>query len=65
MKNQHTETRFYTIHQVAEQLSVHSNTVAKLIRERQITAVKVAGVWRISQVALDNYINSRTVNARS
>lgn len=60
-----SESGFYTIHQVAEHLQVHSNTVAKLIRERKITAVKVAGVWRISQIALDSYINSRTVKAAS
>lgn len=59
-----SEPRFYTIKQVAKHLSVHDNTVAKMIRDRQITATKVAGVWRISVVALENYIHSRTVNAK-
>jgi len=57
-------TKYYTINQIAELLNVHANTVAKLIRERSITAVKVAGVWRVSQIALDKYIDSRTVKAK-
>lgn len=61
---QDTQQQFYTINQVAEQLQVHSNTIATLVRQRKITATKVAGVWRISQVALDAYIQSRTTTAR-
>lgn len=57
-------TKFYTINELAGLLSVHANTVAKLIRERNITAVKVAGVWRVSQIALDAYLDSRTVKAK-
>lgn len=55
---------YFTIKQVAEHLQVHSNTIAKLIRERKITAVKVAGVWRISQIALNAYLENRTVTAK-
>lgn len=62
---QETQPQFYSIKELADLLSVHSNTVAMMVKERKITAIKVAGVWRISQIALDNYLESRTVKAKS
>lgn len=58
------EKQFYTVKEVAELFSIHINTVAKLITTRKLTAIKVAGVWRISQVAINSYIEQRTSKAK-
>jgi excisionase family DNA binding protein len=57
------EKQFFSVNEVATMLAVHYNTIIKLILSRKLTAVKVAGAWRVSQVALDEYINKNSVKA--
>lgn len=56
---------FYTVNEIASVLRVHRNTVEIMIKSRKLTAVKVGGVWRISQVALDSYLNKQTITAKN
>lgn len=57
------EREYYSINEVAEKLHVHYNTIVKLIKTRKLTAVKVAGSWRISGVALLAYLDKYSVKA--
>ncbi|PUZ21775.1 hypothetical protein DCC81_24620 [Chitinophaga parva] len=50
--------------EVADMWGVHYNTVVKAIKERRLTATKFEGAWRITQVALDAYIQKRTIKAK-
>lgn len=52
---------FYKLRELADLLRINQNTLLMEIKRRRLGATKVAGVWRISQQALDNYINSQTV----
>lgn len=59
------EREYFSIKEVAQKLHVHYNTIVKLIKTRKITAVKVAGAWRISGVAIDSYLDRYTINKSS
>jgi excisionase family DNA binding protein len=56
---------FYTLNEIASILKIHRNTVEIMIKSRKLTATKVGGVWRISQVALDSYLNKQTITAKN
>lgn len=53
----------YTITDLALHLGVHRNTVARMIRDREITATKIGRDWRITPEAVAEYKESRTVKA--
>lgn len=52
---------FYKLSELSDLLRIHQNTLLMEIRRRRLGATKVAGVWRVSQQALDNYLSSQTV----
>lgn len=52
-----------TFDEVAATLKVHENTVLRIIRKAEISAIKVSGQWRITVDALEDYLESRTVKA--
>lgn len=52
-----------TLDEVAAALKVHENTVLRIIRKAEISAIKVSGQWRIKTDALEDYLESRTVKA--
>lgn len=52
-----------TLDEVAQTLKVHENTVLRIIRKAEISAIKVSGQWRITVDALEDYLESRTVKA--
>lgn len=54
---------YYSIKEVAQKLNVHYNTVVKLINKRKIAAVKVCSSWRISGLAIDEYLKKHTIKA--
>jgi excisionase family DNA binding protein len=56
---------FYTVNEIASILRLHRNTIEIIIKSRKLTATKVGGVWRISQVALDAYLNKQTITAKN
>lgn len=56
---------FYTVNEVAAMFKLHRNTIELMIKKRKLTATKVEGVWRISQVAIDSYVNKQTITAKN
>lgn len=54
-------TKFYTVEEVAEILSVHWQTVHALIKRGELKAIKVGKRYRISDEDLKKYIESKTV----
>jgi excisionase family DNA binding protein len=56
---------FYTVNEIASILRIHRNTVEIIIKSRKLTATKIGGVWRISQIALDSYLNKQTITAKN
>ena len=51
--------RFLSVEEVAGTFGVNAATVYRLVKARQIPAVKIGGQWRFSQVALDAWVASR------
>lgn len=52
--------KLYTIEQAAEYLIVPKQTVSKWLREGRIKGIKIGGLWRISEEALEEFLNSGT-----
>ena len=46
---------------VAAELGVTSRTVAKWIRDGELTAVRLGRIWRVRREALDDFICGRPV----
>lgn len=55
-----TENKFYTVEQLASLLQVHWQSVLNYIKRGDIEAVKIGRNYRISQVALNEFIALRT-----
>lgn len=53
-----------TLDEVAETLKVHENTILRIIKKAEISAIKVGGQWRLSTDALCEYLEKRTVKAK-
>jgi excisionase family DNA binding protein len=47
---------YYTIKQVADKVSVHPDTIRKLVSNGKMEAVKFGGAIRISESAVTNYL---------
>lgn len=52
---------FYTVEQVAEELSIHQDTARRLLRTGEIEGAKLGGEWRVSREdLLDYYERNKT-----
>jgi excisionase family DNA binding protein len=51
------DTGLLTIQQVMEKLQVSDETIYRYIRSDKLKAVRVGGLWRVSQEALADFIN--------
>jgi excisionase family DNA binding protein len=49
---------YFSIEETADKLSVHSKTIRRYINSGKISAQKVAGSWRVSKEAINQYLNS-------
>lgn len=56
--------KFIKVKDAAAQISVHTTTLLRAIAAGQLKAVKVGREYRISEEALQAYLNSQTVEAR-
>jgi excisionase family DNA binding protein len=45
--------------EVRRQLAVSKDTLAKIVREKRLTAVKVESLWRFRQSDVDRYLSER------
>lgn len=56
--------KLLTVQEVAEQLSVHIDTVRQWIRNKELDAIDLGGRagYRISEAALDKFIRERASN---
>jgi excisionase family DNA binding protein len=52
----------HTMQQVAEMLSVSVQTVARLVRNNELKAIKLGRQVRISQDAVDSYLARKEVS---
>ena len=49
-----------TVPQVAKYLQISDKTVRRLIKDKQLTASKVGGSWRIKENDVEKYFNEHT-----
>lgn len=49
--------KYYSPEQIAEQYSLNPATVRKWLREGKLKAIKMGGLWRISEEALQEFID--------
>lgn len=48
------------LRRVAKMLDMHYQTVWRLVKEKKLPAVKIAGSWRVRQEDLDKYLNENS-----
>ncbi len=53
--------KYYSPEEVSEQINVKQATVRKWIREGKLKALKLGGLWRISEDQLQEFIRSGQV----
>lgn len=51
------ELKIYTLEEISEMLNVTRRTLYTYIKEGKLKAVKVAGVWRVTEKNLKSYLN--------
>lgn len=51
------EERYYTAAEIATTLKLSLRTVQNYMKTGRIEAVKIGGVWRVSQSAIDKLLN--------
>ena len=51
---------YYTPQEVADKLKLNVRTLYKWIREEQIKAIKIGGVWRISETEISRLLNGHS-----
>lgn len=54
--------RYLTVEQVASQLQMHPDTIRDFLRREVLPGKKVGRIWRVSQAALDRYIEGEDEN---
>ena len=50
--------RLLTPSQVADELQISAREVQRRLREHQIPGLKIGRLWRVSQAALDRYVEN-------
>jgi excisionase family DNA binding protein len=53
------QERYWTPEQVAERFKVSSETIRRMIRQKRLTAIKFGSTWRISETAIQQYIEQQ------
>jgi len=59
-QTQKTGNQILTVEEVAEFLKVHSSTIYKLLKHRQIPAFRVGADWRFHSAQIEEWVKSRT-----
>lgn len=54
-----TEAIVYTIQEAAALLKVSQDTIRRMIKAKQLDAVKVRGQWRIKKESLDTLLEEK------
>lgn len=49
---------YYTVEEVADKIGVHTKTIRRYIYSGKLSAKKIAGQWRITEVELNDYLNT-------
>lgn len=52
--------QYYTVDEAAKMLSVTPRMLRDLLRAKQIEGLKVGNLWRVSEQAMDAFIQSNT-----
>lgn len=50
--------KLFTVDQAAEYLIVPKQTVQKWLREGRLKGIKIGGLWRITEEALEEFLNN-------
>lgn len=53
--------QYYTVDEAAKMLSITPRMLRDLLRAKQIEGLKVGNLWRVSEQAMDDFIQSNTV----
>jgi len=56
------EENYFTPQEMAKKFKVTDKAILKWIREGKLKAVKLGGVWRIPESALEQFIKESTVS---
>ena len=48
---------YYTVDEVADKIGVHTKTIRRYIYSGKLSAKKIDGQWRVTEEALDEYMN--------
>jgi excisionase family DNA binding protein len=59
-----TEYKFYTVHEVAEILQIHWQSVLNYIKSGKLSAVKLGKGYRISATALEKFISDNSTKEK-
>ncbi|MBN2897842.1 MAG: helix-turn-helix domain-containing protein [Clostridia bacterium] len=51
------EKNYYTVEEAAGKIGVHTKTIRRYIYSGKLSAKKIAGQWRVSDEALEEYLN--------
>lgn len=54
--------QYYTVDEAAKMLSVTPRMLRDLLRAKQIEGLKVGNLWRVSEQAMDAFIQSNTIS---
>lgn len=57
--------QWLSVEEVAKLLQVHSNTIRRAIREKQLRANKIGKNWRITREAVEEYVAKRSNMGRA
>jgi excisionase family DNA binding protein len=59
-----TESDVLTVSDVARYLQVHTGTIYRLLRARQIPAFKLGGGWRFRKAQIDEWVKKLHFRSR-
>lgn len=52
------DKKYYTVDETADKIGVHSKTIRRYIYSGKLSAIKVAGQWRVYEEAINSYLDS-------
>jgi excisionase family DNA binding protein len=57
--------RLWTLEEVAAYLHAHPSTIYRLLKRKQLPALKIGSDWRFSKQSIDRWIDEREQNAEA
>ena len=58
------DAKYYSVKEVSQRFCVGVSTVNKWIRENKLAAIRLGGIWRIPETALEEFIRASSEGVR-